>query len=828
MTENILKDIINSSIYKIHEVVLKGEFLKDFVSVTIKDLKKNQRCRCAVLFLKYTENKKDYIALNYLEIDGRVIRKIEREIGYKLSKLKLWLSKDSFFSKLYSNNSPVEIKNTEEIINILKNIFQVRSKEKFKEIIASCTKKWTEYLYLVPLFFNNNNIGHITLIRDIPFTKNEKIEISVIAHQLALILCYKRTELKYKDAEKDLIEISEKYQSLYNSINEYVFVFSFKGEFIDANNAALNKFGYTKEDIKKLSFKDLLSEDQLFKAFKEITEIMKHGSSCRPRIYKVKSRNGPDVFIESMGSLIYNDGTPYAIQGIARDITVRVKTQANLIKRDNELISLYNAMNEGLAIHKVIYDISGKPVDYLITDINPAFEKITGLKRTDVVGKKGSEAYNMKDVPYLYIFARVAKTGESHNFTTYFPAIKKHFSISVFSPKKGEFATVFNDVTEQRNLQEQLIRSEKFSAIGRLSSGIAHEFNNLLAVIMANAEFCLTEESLNEIKSSLSVIVDCSQRGRDIVKNLSIIAKPNNSEFKVDDITKAIDKVLKLEKKQLLDDNVEVSRDYQTNLKTKFDFGQMEQVFLNLIINACHALKSKSRRYIKISVLDNKNRIIIKVEDNGVGMTRDVQKRIFEPFFSTKGVYADDDDNVDIIKGTGLGLSVSYTIINQHNGTISVESIPNKGSIFTIHLPVVKGREIEDTDVDHKTDFMNRMSDLSIMIVDDEPEILNILSKMLNKIGYNQVETCNNSNKALESLKNNKPDIVFVDFMMPTINGFEFLKQSKDISPDMPVVFITGKQEIKKNEYIEKGAFDMVKKPFHINEIISIINRIFQ
>lgn len=383
---------------------------------------------------------------------------------------------------------------------------------------------------------------------------------------------------------------------------------------------------------------------------------------------------------------------------------------------------------------------------------------------------------------------------------------------------------------ERKELQKQLYRSARLSAVGQLAAGIAHEFNNLLSVILGHTQLSLEEDSVDEIKQSLKEIEKTTKRGSGIVIKLAAFAKPKEPDFKSEDITRTIDEVIQLQKKQLLLENIKIERKYFSNSKVSYDKGQMEQVFLNMLINSIHAIKPKGKGKIVISVKDVYRNLEIRFSDNGIGMDKTTKDKIFDPFYTTKGAWAKDSLG---ISGTGLGLSIVHSIIKQHNGTITSKSTKNKGTTFIINLPLKsavyeKNIIVEEQKPAYKSinDSMGKIKDMKILLVDDEDEMTNLFINLFKKAGFENVKTENKGEKAVSIFKKFKPDIVFLDIIMPEMNGEQIFNEIKSLDANIPVVFMSGKIDIKKDQYIQKGAFDIIQKPFEINQIFNILNKV--
>ncbi|RME64499.1 MAG: histidine kinase, partial [Nitrospirae bacterium] len=241
---------------------------------------------------------------------------------------------------------------------------------------------------------------------------------------------------------------------------------------------------------------------------------------------------------------------------------------------------------------------------------------------------------------------------------------------------------VMRDMTEMRQLQEQLYYSDKLASLGMLVSGVAHEINNPLTGVMGYTELLLTKTEDGSLRETLQKIYHSAERCKKIVENLLAFARQRPPQKAPVLVNELIENTLELRAYWLRSNNIEIQKDFQSMPYIKADPQQLQQVFLNLIINAEDAIMAsgKDEKLLKIrtSYDEPNQRIVVEFEDNGIGIPEDILQRIFDPFFTTKPVG----------KGTGLGLSISHGIITEHGGLISAKSTPGQGTVFRIELPV--------------------------------------------------------------------------------------------------------------------------------------------
>ncbi len=482
------------------------------------------------------------------------------------------------------------------------------------------------------------------------------------------------------------------------------------------------------------------------------------------------------------------------------------------------------------AIESSINAVSLLDKDFNISFVNLSFLKILGYeKNSEIIGLNLSKFINEKNKYNNFI-----NEIEIKNFSIVYEIelLKKDNSIcyAVLAGNKildanNDFICnmiSFIDISETVKLKEQLIKNERLSAIGQLTAGVAHEFNNILSILKGYSQLLLMNEikDENEIIEIYKIFNKQVELASNIIAQMNLIVKPKPLKKDYYEISLIIDELLEYQQKQIKDENIKIITDYQYNLPILIDKHQIQQVLLNLIINARHAILPKGKGEIKITTQKKDNNLLIIVEDNGIGIKEEIKHKIFNPFFSTKGAYAKDSYG---IQGTGLGLSVALSIIKNHNGTISFESVENIGTKFIISLPL-ETKELSKEIINKNSNGDNiKNKNIKILIVDDEIEILKIFKQYFKILGLLNVTTVNNSKEAIELFSNNKFDIVFLDIIMPDITGEELFEKMKAIDNSIPIVFVSGQIEKSKDEFIKKGAFDYILKPFSNEDLINIL-----
>jgi len=381
---------------------------------------------------------------------------------------------------------------------------------------------------------------------------------------------------------------------------------------------------------------------------------------------------------------------------------------------------------------------------------------------------------------------------------------------------------VTEDITEKKQLEAQVIQSAKMSAVGQLAAGIAHEFNNILTVIMGYTSIAMTRTNLEEVNRDLQIVENASDRAADIINKLLTFSRSNNEEkYHLVILEELIEDTLALIEGSFKSEGINILRYFGKIPPLRMKPGEMQQVILNLAINSKHAMKKGGVITIQTEIEDDY--VKIDFADTGTGISKENMSKIFEPFFTTKNNEVDQE-------GTGLGLSVVYAIVERHGGKIDVHSEEGKGASFTIRIPntqrIANTSNANLPNLESKKLFVNPKRKANILVVDDDFSVRNVLKEYLNLIGHN-VEIANDGNNVSELINNNHFDIIFLNYTMPGKNGLDVLKEIKLLNENVMVVIITGKSpdEIR-DDVIAEGAYSFINKPFTINQIQNTVARI--
>ncbi len=371
------------------------------------------------------------------------------------------------------------------------------------------------------------------------------------------------------------------------------------------------------------------------------------------------------------------------------------------------------------------------------------------------------------------------------------------------------------DITEKKRLEEQLIHSEKLAAIGLLAGGVAHEIKNPLSVILGYTELLLdTKPDEKMLSDSLQKIQKQAERCRSIVGNLLKFSRKSDVDIVPINVNQTLTETLELLGKQLLVQNIRVLTEFSSLLPPYWgNESELQQIFFNLIVNAKDAME-KTGGALTVKTVNADTYLRIVIQDTGPGIPPDVQKRIFNPFFTTKGPG----------KGTGLGLSIVQNIIEKYRGTITLDSRVGEGTAFHITLPKNEQGSVKPRSEEAQL-VAEDQERLRVMLVDDEDDIRSLCKEIFLNDNHIVTEFASGFD-AIDAVKTDKVDIVFLDLKMPKISGIETFKRMKTIVPGLPVVIVTGSlEDSMAKEVFGLDAFDIIDKPFKVADLKKVIKK---
>ncbi len=379
---------------------------------------------------------------------------------------------------------------------------------------------------------------------------------------------------------------------------------------------------------------------------------------------------------------------------------------------------------------------------------------------------------------------------------------------------------VQRSLTELKDVQDRLVKGERLRVMGELSSGVAHEFNNLLTAILARIQMMGLSYLPSEAKRDLDLIEKAALDAAEVVRRLqSFSRQQRQADFKTLEMGEICHDALELlrplwrGRRGSASGALDVELHAESGLFVRGDATELREVLTNLVKNAIEAVGPDGR--IRVVAARRRGRIQVRVEDNGQGIPDEVRARVFDPFFTTKGE-----------RGTGLGLCLSQQIVQKHSGEISVEAPADGGTTIQFYLPAVERsslRELSPKPVQPKTHAA-----IKVVLVDDDAEVLKPLIRHLEESGF-QVLTAADGLKGLELASSANPNVVLTDIGMPGMDGLELCRRLHETRPSLPVVLMSGWASDVDHEHARvSGASGVVAKPFSLFAVRDLLIKLAQ
>jgi two-component system cell cycle sensor histidine kinase/response regulator CckA len=487
-----------------------------------------------------------------------------------------------------------------------------------------------------------------------------------------------------------------------------------------------------------------------------------------------------------------------------QEIAQRKAAEEEIRRSEERFRTLFEATLEGIAIVR----------NGVVLEVNHALLAIFGCAPEEILGRRLADLVS-GEVDLLGVPRESIASRQDGSTVDIEIAGKRYLfqgeEVSVVAVR--DIAQRKRDEAENKTLQRQLLHSQKMEAIGRLSAGVAHDFNNCLLAIFGYSDLMLERYREDPfLARNLTGLKEAGQRAAALTKQLLAFARRQPMETRVMNLNSVVSGLEKM-LQRLLGEDVHLSSDLHSELgKVKIDPGQLEQVIVNLAVNARHAMPSGGHlrlhtEPVKVTAESPARHadvppgtyVLLTVTDSGLGMDAATQARVFEPFFSTKG------------EGTGLGLSTAYGIVRQSGGQIFVSSAPGQGACFSIYLPVTQEAEVVRGSA---TSGISDRGSETILLVEDEEEVRAVLHQILVSRGYRVLQAGSGEEALVISrLHRGAVHLLLTDVTMPEMKGTELAQRLRAERPRTPVVFMSGYND----EQLSSGGPDSplcLQKPF--------------
>jgi two-component system cell cycle sensor histidine kinase/response regulator CckA len=648
-----------------------------------------------------------------------------------------------------------------------------------------------------------------------PMKEIDRMQLEVLAGKL---------DKKVRQLEKER-EVSRKRENKYRKLLEsmmdgFVYV-DMDGLIRESNDTFKKMLGYTDAELKCLRHADITPEKWHAIEKKIIQEqVLDRGFSD---IYeKAYRRKDGSIFPAELHTFLIKceQGENEGMWAIVRDIAQRKQSEVKLEKAAEEWQTTFNSTSDQfMVINK----------DYLITNANLAVSRFLNLPMEEIIGHHCYEVMHgagcpLQECPLTRLLESMRHEEAEYNLVPQGVRVQETVDPVIDGGGKLQgIVHIVRDVTESKKLEAQLHQAQKMELIGRLAGGVAHDYNNMLSVIIGYVELALEKAGPDSaLHEDLQEILSAAKRTTSITRQLLTFARKQTIMPQVLDLNDTISGMTKMLQRLIGEDKNLAWLPGPDLWPVKIDPSQIDQLLANLCVNARDAIAGVGNVYIETGTasIDSKysisqakvisgDYVLLVVSDNGCGIEREVLDNIFEPFFTTK----------EPGKGTGLGLSTVYGIVQQHNGFINVYSEPGQGTTFRIYLPRYIG-EVADLEYGRREDLRPGHGE-TVLVTEDDATILKMIGKILENLGYTVI-TANSPADAVRIARERSEsiDLLLSDIIMPGMNGRDLAERIHAIHPKIKCLFMSGyAASIIEAQGGLQAGIRLIQKPFSIKRL---------
>jgi PAS domain S-box-containing protein len=689
---------------------------------------------------------------------------------------------------------------------------------------------------------------------DIPITRKGKGPFYICARNIPL---QDRKEMistvwdisERKQAEQAIHKSEEKYRRIADNVTDVVWVADLDMNPTYISPSVERVFGIKPEEYLQLPIERTYPPASLEKFKKALTEQLEKESDLKSNKNRV---------IELVVERYYADGSigwdeisakfirdkqskPIAIQGVSHDITERVKVEKALRESEERFRIAQEASPDGFTILHPVRNEKNEIVDFTWIYENTAIARINGTDPQQVIGKRLLELFpEHSGSSVFHTYVRVANTGESQVLDEVYVGeiLKKPTWLRFVVVSMGEQIAIFSqDITNQKQaetekekLQSQLMQVQKMESIGQLAGGVAHDFNNMLSVILGHTDLVLDQLDPGEpFYDNLQEIRKAAERSANLTRQLLTFARRQVIKPRIIDLNETVEGMLNM-LRRLIGENIYLAwLPNKQHVQIQADPTQIDQIIANLCINARDAIKdvgvitiethnvSFDEDYCAVHAgFVPGNYVELAISDNGCGMDSLTISHLFEPFFTTK----------DQGKGTGLGLASVYGAVKQNKGFINVDSELGQGTTFKVYLPRYQEKTLKHNDAATTQPTVSRGE--TILLVEDEASILRITTIMLEQLGYTVI-TAKTPDEAKNLVHEHQDsiDLLITDVVMPEMNGSDLANQVHSIDTSIKSLFMSGyTADIVTRQGVFNNEVCFIQKPFTTTQLAAKVREV--
>jgi len=635
----------------------------------------------------------------------------------------------------------------------------------------------------------------------------------------------------------DLEESERRYREIFENAKDAIYVHDLNGRYTLVNPAAEELSGYSRDEILQLSVFDMASPEHVELICNSLKQKL---TDHAPTTYEIEAirKDGTRVPVEVSSRLIYRGGRPIGVQGSVRDISERRRAEEVVRASEQRFRDLVENAND------IIFtcDMLGN-----ITSLNRAGERVTGYTAEEALKMNFAQAVSPDDIAkvrHMLSRKRAADVATVYDLELITKSGGRA-AVEISSRailKDGEAVGVqgiARDITDRQRMendlrasQAQLQQSQRLEAVGQLAGGVAHDFNNLLTAIIGYSDFALRKmRANNPIRRDIEEIKKAANRAATLTRQLLAFSRKQILKPEVLDLNLVVGDMHKLLERLIGEDIDLVTTLGSDTDPVKADRGQLEQIIMNLVVNARDAMPFGGSVTIETAnvVFDEAytsehvpvkpgKYAMLAVSDSGLGMDANTQLHIFEPFFTTK----------ELGKGTGLGLSTVYGIVKQSGGFIWVYSELNVGTTFKIYLPSLTelhfDQELTSIDTPERTEAS------TVLLVEDDPLVRNVALRALESAGYKVLESGNGHGAlAMAHSCDDEIDLLITDVVMPLMGGRELAQELSALHPKTSILFMSGYTD---DAVVRHGIMDKdieyLQKPFTAESLVRRVGEVLR